>query len=593
MSSQITKPNEFLNAKVLHMDSDGPCLNALNRYAQMTGQVSFYDHASIHTEQFYLKYSHREWKDQLWRRVDSGEIREFRSSHMQLASQCLYRFQTLCDQNEISTRNPISFFDSLSKFMGSEGYDYSIASAVFLYAAADRDFLFDCSVVNHMPAQFVTRAFISEFESALDFADFTNRPDTANWAKVPRTQEELDHVSAVLQGQVRDFHLFMAPSRNIFYNTWEETILPTVRSIQIGFSQYNEMPYTVNRVPDECLCKQLTETIFNCFIWYVSSKRHLSAKDKENVEITLPYLSNTQRSSTKQAFLKVIEEIVQKHDFSTIPYYVYKVITKKYEKFMSAEAIDTGSILSILKSFELNTTCRSEEATSRKRVRYNLLFFKKLCSELSRFLPNEAITCSFYLFGLSEPITRDRYPDSRLVDLEPENSQIKEYIQKGLHAGDAVLPELSRLLERISFGLQISPFNILQHRVWEATPQSLGEFLYSAKDRSGRGKRTTKKTVIAASIDALNDCNKLKEQYFYLVFKHPSGYGSGIPTYTWAATLAHLIDIVISKSPELKNLCNESALQSEHVELGIHQYFIDWCSERAAQQAAILGKSLL
>lgn len=596
MSCRVEKLEKLSKAKIPRAQSNGPCLAALNEFAKITDCVSFYDKAYHFTEQFYMKYSIQESKEWLCHKLDNDEIREFQDDDMQLANQCLYRFQTLCDQNVISTRNPISFFDSLSKFVESEPCNYDVALSVFLYAAADKGFLFDCFVVNNMPPQFITRSSIELLKIAFQTQNSSNGSDIVQYIKVPKTEAEQNHALAVLQGQVRDFHLLMAPSRKMFCKTWEECVLPIVRQMRDQRKKYDELfdsngKTTPPSLEIQDLEQQLTTIVTDCFLWYISTKRHLSVRDRQETERIYPYLSGTGKNGIEQAISELIRQIIQRHNYYSIPYDLYKIITKKCEKLLSAEQIDIGPMLS--KGIRLNTTCRNLETTSRKRVRFNLLFFSRLCSRLNKVLPTEAIPYSYHLFELAEPITQDRFPDAGFIDLPPEDSQIAEYIQKGQHGGAAVLPMLNCLLERLPFELQISPFDIFCYKPWDATPQSLSEFLYSAKDRTSRGKQITKKTMIGDHVRALTDFDKLAEQYCAFLFTSPAGYGSGTPTYTWAASIANLVDGIISKSQELSELCKQSTLQREHVELGIHQHFIEWCSARAAHQATVIGKKLL
>ena len=158
----------FEQARIELHDSIGPCTTALNHFFVKSKGAPFFDYAFFHIDLFYMKYTQRIWRDQLWARMESPNIREFADEDMELANKCLYRFQTVCDQERISTRNPISFYKSLDSYWQTASADFNTVAALFLFAAADKGFLFDSAIQSSVPSIFVTRAFIVELSASDD-----------------------------------------------------------------------------------------------------------------------------------------------------------------------------------------------------------------------------------------------------------------------------------------------------------------------------------------------------------------------------------------------------------------------------------------
>lgn len=121
----------FEQARIELNDSIGPYTSALNDFFVESKGASFFDYAFFHMDLFYMKYTQRIWRDQLWARMKSPIMREFADEDMELANNCLYRFQTVCDQEGISTRNPISFYKSLDSYWQTVSTDFNTVAALF------------------------------------------------------------------------------------------------------------------------------------------------------------------------------------------------------------------------------------------------------------------------------------------------------------------------------------------------------------------------------------------------------------------------------------------------------------------------------
>ena len=241
----------------------------------------------------------------------------------------------------------------------------------------------------------------------------------------------------------------------------------------------------------------------------------------------------------------------------------------------------------------LNIKIGSNNSPSLQWNRRNLLLFKRICHKTASFLPQGAIERSKYLLEYSENITMECYIADELLDLEAMDAKIMVYILGGENAGAAVLPELKELINYVERNMEISPFDVLNYKAWDETPQSLREFMNSSKGGTGKGRKKTIRKMLSDLLPQLDDYEDLKSSYYHLVFEEKSGYGSGLTTYEWAFRLADMIDKIICKLEDNADLREALASQPELAELSIHQFFLSEFKHEAMKIVAALGKRIL
>lgn len=316
---------QFEQAETILNDSVGPFTNALNEFFKRSRGTPFFDHIFFQIESFYLMYTKRVWKDQMWVKSKSSIIREFEDEDMELANKCLYQFQTLCDQEGLSTRNPISFFNSLDAYWQDESKDFPTVAALYLWAVTDRKFLFDSAIQGFVPSLFITRAFVSQLKTednilrspVLSNSKFGSPQGSGYWA---------------MQEQIRNFHL-MLPSRIDYCDRWTDSTLPIVRKMQ----NLNQMYYNVGRnEPDELISsschQQLVNAVMECFICYVASLKHLDEEGQADLERKVAYLRMKQGSSEHNEFKEIIGQIVNLIAAGpqawAFPFFLYRILTR-------------------------------------------------------------------------------------------------------------------------------------------------------------------------------------------------------------------------------------------------------------------------
>lgn len=584
----------FEQAKVEVHDGIGPCTKALNDYYIKSRGAPFFDYVFFHADLFYMKYTHRVWSDQLWHEVDSPIVREFKDEDMELANLCLYRFQTLCDQKHLSTRNPISFFEALDSYWKNTPRNFNIVASLFLWATTDRGFLFDSAIQGSVLSTFVTRAFLDQVGRS------DNKVDNIAYSPIltsTKLSPPLITRKAHMQEQVRYFHL-MLPNRIIYSDRWTDFTIPLVKEMQHRNKCYCE-DLDPNFCVDDTIQRKLVDAALDCFIWYVSSRKHLdltNQNDPEKVAHSLQSI-NDFRDNTIGDIVKAIVEDIQR--IAVFPFLLYRVFTKSYSTIESANVPDVKRILSNIQLSPIqlfpNMKIGSDNRAAAQWKRMNLLLFKQICRRTGPFLPKGTVERSLYLLEFSEEITMECYIDDELLNLEVTDNAIREYIREGEHTGTAVLPELKELVDYVEKNLEISPFDVLNYRAWNETPQTLRDFMDSSRGGkgSGRGRKPTKRKMLSGLLPKLDDYHELEKTYYQLVFKDKSGYGSGLPTYEWAFRLSEIIDRIIGKPDVQSALQEELASYPELVELSVHQFFLSKFKQEAIEIVAALGKRIL
>ena len=586
---------EFYQAKVEIHDSAGPCTSALNDYYLKGKGAPFFDYTFFQIDGFYLKYTQRISSDQLWAHVDGPITRVFDDADMELANNCLFRFQTVCDQEKISTRNPISFFKSLDSKRKAGTLFFDTVAPLFLYATTDRGFLFDSALQSSLPSIMITRAFIDQLKASDNNILLSPVFSKPKWEPHNRYWE--------MQEQVRNFHL-MLPNRITFCDRWLNVTLPLVKKMQEKNKRYHEdldLDYSV----DNTIQQQLAAAVMDCFVWYMSSRKHLGVELNSEIDRKISYLQRQRESPDNNVFKESMTKIVNAlldekcdDDFPVFahgfPFFVYRLFTKFYSKLENGDVPDVKKVIGEMR-LSVNTEIKSNETTSAQWNRWNLLLFKQICHKTAPYLPKGAVERSVYILEFSEKIMMECYIDDALLDLEVTDDRIKNYILKGENAGAAVLPELKEHVEYAEKNLEILPFDVLNYKAWNETPQTLQDFMDSSKrgKGSGRGRKKTKRNLLSELLTKLDDYEYLKGSYFHLVFEDNSGYGSGLPTYDWAFRLAHLIDQIISKPSVQNALHEELTSQPELVELSIHQYFLSEFAQEIKELIAVWGKVFL
>ena len=605
---------EWLNRQTILNADIGPATKRLNQYYMDTDGDVFNDLIYYHTDAFALKYTWKEWAYFLHRGCanDDSSV-EFSDQDVELVHQVLYRFQKLCENHDLPTRNPFAFYRSFCNWIDAANPSEAVSVVVlFLYTASDRNFIFDSAVTSQFPSIFISRESIQLIKNFLPGFVHRTYSKTKVYPLLDLEPEKQARSIQMVEQQNRELQL-MLPGRAEYGTYYEGVMIPAVKRQQQHIRE--ALLATSGQSMQTADFSVIIKVCLKCFLWHLKSRVHLnlSSKKREALKMTIKRVErafeNTEELKGYEDVMHKVLSLTQNEPWKRCCILLlYRVMTRYRNDISHGQLPELKKSL-ILELDKPTATLKSTSDTARREYRANILLFQKLCFELRDFLSEKDLRMTQFMFEFTEPYSEERYASENVVSASPNSQFVADFIKSTSKDNTVkyIFADLVPLIHRIQGNMDITPFDLFPFYHWSISQDKAYKLLYSLDKDNGlaqvinraakKGRTQSLWGYISGHLNTFKktkakDYEKIRWKYYHKAFETSSGYGSGLPTYEWMFSILEISDYLLLQCPELQKLDTAFEGASDLLELAIHIFLLNDIKEWVLDDVKRVGKRI-